>query len=257
MPGLAQAIVFTHLHFAEWLSQPGYLWHDLRPVLGQQSPAQNLTGSFSPSPFPAELVSLQPIIAFLPGLHGYVNGRRDLFQRKLLYEEHVDLTPEALRDMNEAAIQRYHAWVAEEAARIDPKKTPAEVMAAIADDYPAPDALLDTARQYMDQSRQFIIDRKLLTLPSDDKPIVRPTPAYARTGFASMSTPGPFETRATQAYYNITTVDPTWNQAQTHQHLTYFNRPGLLGITVHEAFPGHFVQLLYRPQLPTPLRKVL
>jgi uncharacterized protein (DUF885 family) len=193
----------------------------------------------------------------LPGANGDFRLGRELYQRKLLYEEHVDLTPEALRDMNEAAIARYHAWVAREAARIDPGKTPAEVMAAIADDYPAPDALLDTARQYMDQARQFIIDRRLLTLPSDDRPIVRPTPAYARIGFASMSTPGPFETRATQAYYNITTVEPGWDQAQVHQHLTYFNRPGLLGITVHEAFPGHFVQLLYRPALPTALRKVL
>lgn len=193
----------------------------------------------------------------LPVAAGDFRLGRDLYQRKLLYEEHVDLTPEALRDMNEAAIERYHAWVAREAARIDPGKTPAEIMAAIADDYPPPEALLDTARQYMDQARQFIIDRELLTLPSDDLPIVRPTPAYARTGFASMSTPGPFETRATQAYYNITTVDPAWDQARAHQHLTYFNRPGLLGITVHEAFPGHFVQLLYSPALPTPLRKVL
>jgi uncharacterized protein (DUF885 family) len=193
----------------------------------------------------------------LPGANGDFRLGRELYQRKLLYEEHVDLTPEALRDMNEAAIRRYHAWVAREAARIDPAKAPAEVMAAIAADYPAPGALLDTARQYLDQARQFIIDRKLLTLPSDALPIVRPTPAYARTGFASMSTPGPFETRATQAYYNITTVDPTWDEAQTHQHLTYFNHPGLLGITVHEAFPGHFVQLLYRPELPSVLRKVL
>ena len=52
-------------------------------------------------------------------------------------------------------------------------------------------------------------------------------------------------------------MDPTWDEAQTHQHLTYFNHPGLLGITVHEAFPGHFVQLLYRPELPSVLRKVL
>ncbi len=193
----------------------------------------------------------------LPGAKGDFRLGRELYQRKLLYEEHVDLTPEALRDMNEAAIRTYHAWVAREAARIDPAKKPAEVMAAIAADYPAPAALLDTARQYLDQARQFIIDHKLLTLPSDALPIVRPTPAYARTGFASMSTPGPFETRATQAYYNITTVDPTWDAAQTHQHLTYFNHPGLLGITVHEAFPGHFVQLLYRPELPSVLRKVL
>jgi uncharacterized protein (DUF885 family) len=193
----------------------------------------------------------------LPGARGDFRLGRELFRRKLLYEEHVDLTPEALRDMNEAAIREYHAWVAREAARIDPGKPPAEVMAALASDYPQPDALLDTARQYMTQARQYVIDHHLLTLPSDEVPIVRPTPAYARTGFASMSPPGPFEDRATTAYYNITLVDPAWDAARTHQHLTYFNRPGLLGITVHEAFPGHFVQLLYRSQIPGELRKVI
>jgi uncharacterized protein (DUF885 family) len=193
----------------------------------------------------------------LPGARGDFRLGRALFQRKLLYEEHVDLTPEALRDMNEAAIREYHAWVAREAARIDPGKPPVEVMAALASDYPQPGALLDTARQYMAQARQYVIDRSLVTLPSDDVPVVRPTPAYARTGFASMSVPGPFEDRATAAYYNITTVDPAWDAARTHQHLTYFNRPGLLGISVHEVFPGHFVQLLYRSQLPSELRKVV
>jgi uncharacterized protein (DUF885 family) len=193
----------------------------------------------------------------LPTAAGDFRLGRELFQRKLLYEEHVDLTPEALRDMNEAAIRKYHDWVAREAARIDPGRPAVEVMAALASDYPRPEALIDTAREYMTQARQYVIDHRLLTLPSDEVPIVRPTPAYARTGFASMSAPGPFEGRGATAYYNVTTVDPSWDAARTHQHLTYFNRPGLLGITVHEAFPGHFVQLLYRSQLPSELRKVL
>lgn len=193
----------------------------------------------------------------LPAANGDFRLGRELFRRKLFYEEHVDLSPEQLRDMNQAAIREYQGWVAREAARIDPSKTPAEVMATITNAYPAPDELLDTARGYVDQARRFVIERELVTLPSDDVPMVRPTPAYARTGFASMSVPGPFERQATEAYYNITTVDPAWDDTRTHQHLTYFNHAGLLGITVHEAFPGHFVQLLYRPRLPSGVRKVL
>jgi uncharacterized protein (DUF885 family) len=71
-----------------------------------------------------------------------------------------------------------------------------------------------------------------------------------------MDTPGPFEQRATEAFYNITNVEPDWTPGQKAQHLTYFNRAGLLGITVHEAIPGHFVQLLYEAQIPTDVRKV-
>jgi uncharacterized protein (DUF885 family) len=71
-----------------------------------------------------------------------------------------------------------------------------------------------------------------------------------------MSTPGPFETEATEAYFSITGVDPSWTPEEQEQHLTYFNYPGLLGISVHEAMPGHYVQLLYQRQLPTDIRKV-
>jgi hypothetical protein len=72
-----------------------------------------------------------------------------------------------------------------------------------------------------------------------------------------MRVPGPFETVATEAFFNLTPPDPAWDDARVRQHMTYFNRPGLLGIAVHEAFPGHFVQLLYQQHLPSDLRKVI
>jgi uncharacterized protein (DUF885 family) len=122
--------------------------------------------------------------------------------------------------------------------------------------YPAPERLIATARAQLDTIRRFIIEQRIVTLPSDRMPTVRETPPYARGGFASMDTPGPFESRVTEAFYNITNVDPGWTAEQKAQHMTYFNYPGLLGITVHEAMPGHFVQLLYRSQIPTEVRKV-
>ncbi|HSH44431.1 MAG TPA: DUF885 family protein, partial [Longimicrobiales bacterium] len=58
------------------------------------------------------------------------------------------------------------------------------------------------------------------------------------------------------AFFNITNVDPEWTAEEQAQHLTYFNYPGLLGVTVHETFPGHFVQLAFLRELDSPLRKV-
>lgn len=179
-----------------------------------------------------------------------------LFERKVALEEHVEFSAEELRRINEAAITDYKEWVAETAAKIDPDRSPGEVMDSVTSNIPTEEELLPTARKYVSQARQFIIDNDILTLPSEDTPVVRPTPEYARMGFASMSTPGPFETDATEAYYNITNVDPEWDDEQKQQHLTYFNFPALLGVTVHEAFPGHFVQLLYEQQIPTEVRRV-
>ncbi len=181
---------------------------------------------------------------------------KDVYARKLKYEEHVDLSAERLRDINEDAIRRYQAWVAREAARIDPARPVTAVMDEITRNHPTPETLIPTARAQLDTIKRFIVERGIVTLPSDRMPTVRETPPYARMGFASMDTPGPFEKAATEAFYNITNVDPAWTAEQKEQHLTYFNYPGLLGITVHEAMPGHFVQLLYEAQIPTEVRKV-
>ena len=192
----------------------------------------------------------------LPRATGDFRLGKALFEKKLALEEHVELSAEQLRDINERAIRYYQDWVAREAARIDPKKTPAQVMEAITQDYPPAEELIPTARRQLQEVQRFIKDKQLVTLPSDRLPTVRETPPYARMGFASMDTPGPFEQRATEAYYNLTNVEPDWTPEQKAQHLTYFNRSGLLGITVHEGMPGHFVQLLYEAQIPTDVRKV-
>ena len=192
----------------------------------------------------------------LPKASGDFRLGRALFEDKLRYEEHVRLDVDQLKAMNEAEITRYQAWVARVAAEIDPDKPTAQVVAELVADHPPADGLLDAARNYVTVARDFIVKNNILTLPTDTLPIVRATPEYARTGFASMSTPGPFETRATEAYYNVTNVDPSWSADKQEQHLTYFNHPGLMGISVHEAMPGHFVQLLYVKRAASDLRRV-
>lgn len=192
----------------------------------------------------------------LPRADGDFQLGADLFERKLRFDEHVDLTVDELREINEREIERYHGWIAEVAAEIDPDREPAEVMEEVTSDFPSPDELVATAERFQDELQAFIRENEIVTLPSDDQPTVRETPDYARGGFASMSVPGPFETRATEAYYNITNVLPEWSEEEQRQHLTYFNYPGLLGITVHESFPGHFVDFLYRPEIESRVRKV-
>lgn len=192
----------------------------------------------------------------LPKATGDFRLGRERYERKLALEEHVALTAEQLRDINERAIREYQAWVAREAARVDATKSPVEVMNALAHDHPSAEELIPLARKQLEECQRFVVERGLLTLPSERLPVVRETPPYARMGFASMDTPGPFEARATEAFYNITNVEPGWTEEQKAQHLTYFNRAGLLGITVHEGMPGHFVQLLYEARIPTEVRKV-
>jgi uncharacterized protein (DUF885 family) len=76
--------------------------------------------------------------------------------------------------------------------------------------------------------------------------LVAETPSFNRAlSFASMSTPGPYETRATEAYYYVTPPDPTWSAEQIEQHMSFYNVHALRIVSIHEAYPGHYVQFLW------------
>ena len=103
-----------------------------------------------------------------------------------------------------------------------------------------------------------MVDKKIATIPSKVLPKIEETPPYARSGsFASMDTPGPYETKATEAFYYVTPVEKDWDAKHTEEHLRLYNAPVVAMINVHEAFPGHFLQFLHAPRFPTKIRKLL
>jgi uncharacterized protein (DUF885 family) len=84
------------------------------------------------------------------------------------------------------------------------------------------------------------------------------TPQFMRaTSFASMDTPGPFETKATEAYYYVTPVEADWPAQQKEEWLTAFNYYTTDIVSIHEAYPGHYVQFLCMNASPaTRLEKI-
>ena len=83
-----------------------------------------------------------------------------------------------------------------------------------------------------------------------------PTPEFHRWTFASLSTAGPFEAKALPAYYYVTNVDPAWPAARQEQHLRGFNEATLWTMSIHETYPGHFLQFEHlRRNVAAPLRK--
>jgi uncharacterized protein (DUF885 family) len=180
------------------------------------------------------------------------------FLEKLRYDEMVDLPLAELLAKGEANLKKDHDDFVATAKKIDPAKTAAQVMATLGDQHPTADDLIAAVGRSVEVARQFVIDKDLVTIPSEVRPRVQPTPPYARgTGFASMDTPGPYETRATEAFYYVEPVEPDWDAKHKDEHLRLFNLPVVGLINVHEAFPGHYVQFLYSPRFPTKTRKLL
>jgi uncharacterized protein (DUF885 family) len=133
-----------------------------------------------------------------------------------------------------------------------------QILDELGNDHPAPDHLLDSFRETFNGLISFIRAKQIITIPSDVRPILEETPPFMRaTTFASMDTPGAYENHATEAYFNVTLPDPSWDAARTNSYMHSFNIGTIVSTSVHEAYPGHYVQFLWIPQAPSKTRKLL
>ena len=194
----------------------------------------------------------------LPRSKGSYALGAERFLEKLKTDDLVDMPLAALLAKGEAQLAKDHDAFVAIAKKIDPTKKPADVVAVLETEHPTAEGLLPAISQSLEAARQFVIEKDLVTIPSEVRPRVEDTPPYARgTGFASMDTPGPYETKATEAFYYVEPVDKDWDAKHKEEHLKLYN-PWVVGmINVHEAFPGHYVQFLYSPRFPTKVRKLI
>jgi uncharacterized protein (DUF885 family) len=182
-----------------------------------------------------------------------------LFEQMLDSQEVSAITLAQYERVGEEALKKTRADFVETARLIDAAKTPEAVAAALGAQHPAADDLLKKATADLVTLRRFVIAHKIITLPPDNDVKVVPTPEFARqTTFASMNSPGPLEKVATQAYYNVTPVEPDWTSEQKEQHLAFFNDYAFPIVSLHEVMPGHYVNFAIDKHLKLSLiRKLL
>jgi uncharacterized protein (DUF885 family) len=165
----------------------------------------------------------------------------DAYQKRLKYEDGVDLSLAQYLSVGEHELARLQKQFVATAKLIDPNKKPFEVYQEISKEHVAPNQLLTAAAGDLVQLRAFLISHHIITLPPASSIKVVETPPFERqTTTASFDSPGPLETVATQTYYNVTPVDPTWSAKQREEYLeglSDYERPI---ISAHECYPGHF-----------------
>jgi uncharacterized protein (DUF885 family) len=168
------------------------------------------------------------------------------FQKMLLYGEGITLSADAILAVGMKELKKEQASFNAAAKIINPNKKPVDVYNDMQKEHPTAQSLIPDARKNLEAIRQFLIDNKIITMPSEVRVKVEETPAFARaTSTASMDTPGPFETKATEAYYYITPVDPKWTPKQQEDWLAQFNFYTTDVVSIHEAYPGHYTQFLH------------
>jgi uncharacterized protein (DUF885 family) len=159
------------------------------------------------------------------------------FGRMLADDDMVDTPLDRLEKLGRDELARLQDQFKRTAALIDSHRLPEEVFQALSSQHPAPAKLIATASAGLAQLRAFVIEHHIATIESAQQPLVRETPPYARaTTFASMDTPGPLEKKVLAAYFYVTLPD--------EQLLAFFSSTAISNTSVHEVYPGHFVQFL-------------
>ena len=188
-------------------------------------------------------------VAHLRALRPYADASfaigKDRFAALLRHGEMVDVPLEHLLSMGEDDLRRNLERFAEVAERINAAKSPAEVMASIAADHPTADMLIAETRDMLEDIRRYLIANDIVGVPSEVRCQTVPTPSFMRWAFAALDFPGPYEERATETYYYVTPVEEHWSDDEKEQWLTSFNYATLRAVSVHEAYPGHYVHYLH------------
>ena len=101
---------------------------------------------------------------------------------------------------------------------------------------------VEGARQQLDGLRKFLIEEDLISIPGTEVALVDESPSYASWNFAYINIPGPYEEGLPSTYY-IAPPDPSWSEQERNDYLP--GNSDLLFVSVHEVWPGHFLQFLH------------
>jgi uncharacterized protein (DUF885 family) len=168
------------------------------------------------------------------------------FRRFLAETELVDLPPQKILEIGMAQLKAEQEAFTEAAKKIDPNKPAIEVFRQVQSEHSTADKLIPDITKELDKLRKYVASHHLVGLPSEVRAKVKETPQYLRaTSFASMDTPGPFEKRATEAYYYVTPTEEDWPEKEKQEWLTAFNYYTSDVVSIHEVYPGHYVQFLH------------
>jgi uncharacterized protein (DUF885 family) len=121
---------------------------------------------------------------------------------------------------------------------------------------PKRDAVLDAARASLAEATRFVREKNLVTLPDEPLEIIEMPEFKQGVALAYCDSPGALEA-GQKTFYAVSPIPKQWTSAQADSFLREYNERSIHNLTIHEAMPGHYLQLAHANQYPSTLRKVL
>ncbi len=163
-------------------------------------------------------------------------------------------TPEQLLTEAEASFKTVRATMEKLAAPMTVK----QALAEIAKEHATPATYMDRARETLAEATAFVKEKDLVTLPARANLQVIETPEFMRGIYAVGGfNPAPPIEPQLGAYYWVTPIPATWSKERIESKLREYNDSGLQQLTIHEAMPGHYVQLEYANDVQPLERRLL
>jgi len=179
---------------------------------------------------------------------------KEKYDKKFQYVIDIGKTPEQLLAGAETDLQAMR----EEMGKLAAPKTVKQALDDIAARHATPDTYIAEARKNLDEAREFVRSKGLLTLPIRSNLEVTETPEFIRGIYAVGGfNPAPALEPQLGAFYWITPIPKTWPADRIASKLREYNNDGLQQLTIHEAMPGHYVQFEYANDVLPDSRRLL
>ncbi len=174
------------------------------------------------------------------------------FSEMLRATERVEVRLDELESIGRRDLERNQAALREACAKYAPGQSLTECVAK-AEAVKPTGGPVEMARKQLTDLKAFMGQKKIVTIPGTEEALVAEAPAYRRWNFAYINIPGPYEKGLPSTYY-IAPPDPSWSQQEKEAYLP--GRANLLFTSVHEVWPGHFLQFLHANRSPSKFGQV-
>jgi hypothetical protein len=165
-----------------------------------------------------------------------------LFLRMLSKTEGIDVTLEELRAAGQADLDRNLETLYEACAEFAPGESTEDCVRKVQERKPPEGAVGGATRQLPDL-KAFIVENDIVTIPGSENALVAEAPPHRRFNFAYIEIPGPFE-KGLPSVYRIAPPDPSWSEEDQLAYIA--GETDLLATSIHEVWPGHFLQYLHK-----------